>query len=83
MHPYGSVTASGGSISGHRTHHLFALSKAVTVEGAFPFSELIPLDYLRRTVLAAAFAAALADANGLTVLEVDEDLDLLFRFHVL
>jgi hypothetical protein len=53
------------------------------MEGAFPFSELIPLDYLRRTVLATAFAAALADANGLTVLEVDEDLDLLFRFHVL
>jgi hypothetical protein len=53
------------------------------MEGAFPFSELIPLDYLRRTVLAAAFATALADANGLTVLEVDEDLDLLFRFHVL
>ena len=53
------------------------------MEGAFPFSELIPLDYLRRTVLAAAFAAALADANGLTVLEVDEDLYLLFRFDVL
>lgn len=28
-------------------------------------------------------AAALADANGLAVLEVDEDLDLLFRFHIL
>lgn len=53
------------------------------MEGAFPFSELIPLDYLRRTVLAAAFAAALADANGLAVLEVDEDLDFLFRFRVL